>query len=184
MNKKELIIEKAADMFHEHGYHKLGIKSILDATQTPKGSFYHYFDSKEDLMVHVVDYHINGTSALIQQFPFSVEGMSNLFNCYFGKFEEFGYKRGCAIGNLAQELADESEVLRLKLLEWYNLFEGMICASLINDGVEEVEAKALASFIVSAFQGVLLKGKLERDNKTVEEFRHYIFEGLLPRYIS
>ena len=53
---KQRIIEAAADLFYRKGYHSVGINEVLAAAEAPKGSFYHYFDSKEDVARESIDY--------------------------------------------------------------------------------------------------------------------------------
>jgi len=40
-------------MFSEHGFHGIGLKDILSAVNIPKGSFYHYFESKEETISYL-----------------------------------------------------------------------------------------------------------------------------------
>ena len=47
-------------MLLRHGYHDLGLAGLLEATDTPKGSFYHYFKSKEDFALQVIDLYMEG----------------------------------------------------------------------------------------------------------------------------
>ena len=50
-------------MLLEHGYHDLGIQALLVATGTPKGSFYHHFEDKEDFALQVIDRYMQGVHA-------------------------------------------------------------------------------------------------------------------------
>ncbi|MGZ5433171.1 MAG: TetR/AcrR family transcriptional regulator, partial [Thermoanaerobaculia bacterium] len=40
---KQRLLDAGLNMLLEHGYNDLGIQAVLDATRTPKGSFYHHF---------------------------------------------------------------------------------------------------------------------------------------------
>lgn len=180
MDKRKYILEIAANLIHEHGYNNLGIKKILDEAKIPKGSFYHYFESKEDLALSVIDYHIENTRGFISTFEKNLDGLRAFFNSYFKRLTDMEYKRGCAIGNLALELSDEMESARLKLLEWFSVFEDGIYEMLLNSNLEQsIDERTLASFIVSAFEGVILKAKLEKNQIPIEEFEHYVFKVLL-----
>ncbi|MCT4620304.1 MAG: TetR/AcrR family transcriptional regulator [Marinisporobacter sp.] len=180
MNKKEMIIMTAADMIHQYGYNNVGIKKILDETKIPKGSFYYYFTSKEDLGINIIELYIDETKKLFSTIDKNIIGLKNFFNCYFRKFEEFGYKRGCPIGNLALELSDVNENFRLKLLEWSTFLEEGIYEILKSSKLKNnMDLKSLASFIISNFEGALLKAKLEKSLKAIDEFNYYIFEVLL-----
>lgn len=55
------------------------------------------------------------------------------------------------------------------------IFKILECSSL-NPGINK---KYLASFIVSAFEGALLKSKLEKCNKPLMEFNYFVFDILL-----
>ena len=41
------LLEQGMAMLLQRGYNDLGVASLLEATQIPKGSFYHHFSSKE-----------------------------------------------------------------------------------------------------------------------------------------
>ena len=55
MDKREKIIKISADLFHQYGYNSVGLSTILNKAEVPKGSFYHYFKSKEDLLIEAGD---------------------------------------------------------------------------------------------------------------------------------
>lgn len=80
MNKREAIIMTAARLIHEQGYHHVGIKSILDELSIPKGSFfYHYFKSKEDLGLAIIELYMRDTSNGINQSEKTLEGLNKFF---------------------------------------------------------------------------------------------------------
>ena len=53
---KQRILEAAAELFYRQGYHSVGINEVLAAAEAPKGSFYHYFDGKEDVAKEAIGY--------------------------------------------------------------------------------------------------------------------------------
>lgn len=53
--RRTAVIDVAAKMFAERGYHATSIEDLLGATGMTKGGLYHYMDSKEDLLMSVVD---------------------------------------------------------------------------------------------------------------------------------
>ena len=50
LDKRELILAKGSEVMTRRGYHGTGVLEIVQAARIPKGSFYHYFDSKEALI--------------------------------------------------------------------------------------------------------------------------------------
>lgn len=180
MQKKDEIIIIAANLMHECGYHNLGIKRVLDEANIPKGSFYHYFKSKEDLALQVIEYHIENTKKIFNQFDKSIGGLRDFFNVFFHLIEEMEYKKGCPIGNLILELADEKESFREKLLEWNNFLDSEIYKVLQESKLQdEIDLKKMASFIITSFEGAIMKSKLEKSREPIDAFSYYVFEVLL-----
>ena len=54
---RQRLIECAAKLFWKNGYSATGISEILRQTDLPKGSFYFYFKSKDDLATAVTEYY-------------------------------------------------------------------------------------------------------------------------------
>lgn len=52
---KAIIVEAAWDLFYKKGYEHTTIDDIVEASNTSKGSFYHYFRSKSDLLGTIPD---------------------------------------------------------------------------------------------------------------------------------
>lgn len=48
--KRELIIEKSLELFKEKGYENVTVDMIVEICKTSKGSFYHHFSSKADIL--------------------------------------------------------------------------------------------------------------------------------------
>jgi AcrR family transcriptional regulator len=49
---KENMCEIAIQMFREHGYENISINMICNRLQVTRGSFYHHFESKNDLLLY------------------------------------------------------------------------------------------------------------------------------------
>ena len=49
-NTKGRIVAAAWKLFYEQGYDNTTVEDIVFASETSKGSFYHYFGSKDDLL--------------------------------------------------------------------------------------------------------------------------------------
>lgn len=179
MDKREKIIKMSAELFHKYGYNSVGLSTILEEVGIPKGSFYYYFSSKEDLLIEVIRYFVNETIEIFNSFPKTIKGLFGFFNAYFNRFELLGFTRGCPIGNFALELCDVNENARQSLICWTQFLEKEIEQVLIEEKFDAGEAVKLSSFIVSAFEGVMLKAKIEKSKKPLGEFNYFIFKKLL-----
>ena len=54
---KDRIIRSASQLMHERGFEHVGVQEICLAADVRKGSFYHFFASKDDLIIDVLDHH-------------------------------------------------------------------------------------------------------------------------------
>ncbi len=52
---RDAIMEAALELFEKHGYHGVSVNDIVKACNTSKGGFYHYFQSKDDLLFEIHD---------------------------------------------------------------------------------------------------------------------------------
>jgi TetR/AcrR family transcriptional repressor of nem operon len=56
---KNRILEAGAEIIHLKGFYHTGIQEILSAAEVPKGSFYNYFESKDDFGLQLIDYFVD-----------------------------------------------------------------------------------------------------------------------------
>lgn len=54
---KERLIEVAQDLFYRDGFHTVGLDRILREVGVTKTTFYNHFESKEDLILEVLQHH-------------------------------------------------------------------------------------------------------------------------------
>ena len=118
---KQRLIDAGLKLLLEHGYNSLGIQAILDATELPKGSFYHHFKDKQDFALQVIDAYITEVHGVLDacltdtRYP-PLARVRNFFEIVMQKYREEGYL-GCLMGGLGQELSGTSDVFRQKI-EW------------------------------------------------------------------
>lgn len=117
------LIQAAKRLTYAHGYNAVGVKEICEQAGVNKGSFYHFFPSKRDLLLAVIDSHTEWLGGVVEQaadpqLP-PLERIHRLF-LLVGEFDEEikqrgGHTIGCPFGNLAAELNSQDPVIRKKL---------------------------------------------------------------------
>lgn len=183
------LLEIGMDIMIEKGYTNTGISEILTALQVPKGSFYHYFDSKENYAVEIIRHFDETYSTTLQTILRNQDNtpLQRLKEyCLSGKARMLAQecRKGCLIGNLSQEMADQSEVLRTELSivmrKWRDLF-----AACIEEGQQSgeirsgVSAEALAELFLSAWSGSVMRAKTVKQIEPMEVFIDLMFDTLL-----
>ncbi len=177
MDKREAIIFTAARLIHEQGYNKVGLKSILDELSIPKGSFYHYFKSKEDLGLSIIEIYIGDTKTCVEEVEQNLEGLKTFYGIFFDRLKALSLKRGCPVGNLILELSDQNEAFREKLYEWYDLLNSWTEKILIEASVTNAENKAKA--LTAAFEGSMMLSKLDKNTVHFDIFNSVTFEAII-----
>lgn len=174
----------------ERGYHGSGLQEILDAVRIPKGSFYNYFASKEEFAAEVVRHYIE---PFIRQLSAHLEAskgdalgaIRNYFDELIVELERQNFKGGCLLGNLMGEIGDTSELCRASLAfavhRYRNLLQcGLEMAQSEGNVRNDKSAKRIADLLVDAWQGALLRMKIEASAMPLKAFR----EELLGDYVK
>jgi len=88
------IITAARDLFHTQGYEKTTMRQVMGKLGIAKGTIYHYFRSKEELLEAVVSETVDEIEVMLEQFIESAEGNA------LQKLEQL-----IAAGNIEEEAA-------------------------------------------------------------------------------
>lgn len=81
--KRDLVIHVALNMFIEKGFDHVSVDDIIAATNTSKGTFYHYFKSKEDIAGEVTRKQMALIHTWVQQPTSKVESLEGHINRLF-----------------------------------------------------------------------------------------------------
>lgn len=189
-DKKQHIIESGLAVISEKGYNGTGVKEIVDSAGVPKGSFYTYFESKEDFAVEALEFAFSENERYMRELLLDGTSRQNARERLLGFFEankqctiDNGYKTGCIIGNLCQEMAGNSEQIREKtrcLFQRQNRILAQ-CIALAQDGQminTELDADKLAEYLLNAWQGALMRTKSCHSEQAIN-----VFIDMLPKLL-
>ncbi len=171
---KNLLLEVGTRIFSETGYTNSGIEAILQAADVPKGSFYNYFKSKEDFGLQVIDRFARFYDEQMDRcfHDASLRPLDRLrayFESIIARLDGQGCRHGCLVGTLSQEMAAQSEALRVRLEEvfetWVDRYaECLGEAQKAGDLPASLDVRALADFWLNAWQGAVLRAKTARSS--------------------
>ena len=189
LDKRELILAKGSQVMTRRGYHGTGVMEIVQAAGIPKGSFYHYFASKEDFAAEILEEY--WTSIETRHGPIfydarvkPLERIGQFFQALVLEHGEHEYSLGCLIGNLSLEMSNGSEQTRKRLADVLARWEGLL-ASCLREAQQRRElsethdAEALASVIVEGWEGAVMRGKVLRDGAPLQRFVSMVLPRLL-----
>lgn len=186
LDTKQQLLQHGMAMLLRQGYHDLGIAALLEATKTPKGSFYHYFKSKEDFGLQAIDLYMREVHAGLdhclgdESLP-PLQRVRRFFELTEEKYRSEGYL-GCLLGGLGQELSGISEVFRRKVEECFAEIESRMAACLEEairhgDLPKHTSAPRLAKLLINCWEGAALRSRLLKDPAPMREMLDFYFRA-------
>lgn len=183
---REKVLDQGVTLLMEQGYHGTGLQEILEAVQVPKGSFYNYFASKESFCAEVVQRYIepflDQLKAYLQNPQYdSLSAIRAYFDELIDELERRQFKGGCLLGNLMGEVGDTSEICRESLQRAVADYRNLLATGLArgqNEGRirSDLSAKKMADLLVNAWQGALLRMKIEKSVEPLKDCCHSLLE--------
>lgn len=182
---KRQLLEAGLTMLLERGYNDLGVQALLEATGTPKGSFYHHFASKEDFALQAVDLYMVGVhqgldAALANNGKPPLQRVRSFFEATREQYRSDGYL-GCMLGGLGQELAGASEVFRKKIDDCLTTIGKQIAICLAEAKVQGdlpkgADPRKMAMLLVNCWEGAALRSRLQRSPRPLDEMLDFYFQ--------
>ena len=162
---RQRLIECAAELFWKNGYSATGISEILKQTGLPKGSFYFYFKSKDDLATAVTEYY---QKILLEQFQSSSQ--ENDWESFIEEIFDYLSVRtsgqtfaGCPYAVMGMETALSKPAVASVFMEGLKKFEQIFQKVLLYSGLPQAHAAILSRRMLSIYQGYLLLGRINGD---------------------
>jgi len=183
-NKKHEILQQGFEVMYAKGYAATSIQDIADATGIPKGSFYHYFKTKELFTVEAITLYTDLVYEEMEQVLTDtilppLQRIRLLYQNRISYYQSRQFELGCFAGNLAVEVADSNEVLRLAVDEFFNRNRTLLVQCLYEaqdngDLNSEYDINEMAEFIVSSYEGALLRMKSVHNAQPLQIFQKYL----------
>ncbi|WP_168433420.1 TetR/AcrR family transcriptional regulator [Pontiella sulfatireligans] len=183
---KERILEAAEELMLERSFHSVGLKQILDAVKVPKGSFYYYFESKEQFGVEMMKHYMDQASVHKRSFLLNREKepdpLKRLFTYLEGSIafmDKHPGKFPCLAIKLASEVSDISAGMREELVkgfqDWINIYR-----EVLNDAVkagllpEDLDIDTEAELIQDHWAGAAQRAVIFQTSEPVRHTVEYI----------
>lgn len=179
------LIAVGQELFINSSFNSVGLNDILKHAGIPKGSFYHYFSSKEDFALQVVEQyhreHRASLEALIQDASLSpYRQLKTFYENSIEHFSDVEFCQGCLMANLSQEIADVNEKMRSEISKFSTEMVSMIAECLermenneLNLG--HLEPSEAAQVLENSWTGAIMKMKLEKSRAPLDVFMKFFF---------
>ena len=183
---RERILKTAFQLFHEQGYNATGVSTILHEAGVNAGSMYHFFESKDDLLLQVLEFSLGylGPAVMDPVEAKTADPVARIFallDHYRSRLDRHGCRLGCPMGNMALEICDGNADARALV---HRNFEHWIdrVAGWLDEGGDRippgVDRRQLARFVLTVMEGGVMQsraaGRLEPFDAAVEALRDYL----------
>lgn len=180
------LIEAARDVIFAHSYEGVSVDELCAAARVNKSSFYHFFPSKQALLLAAIDrqWEWFEQTALTPTFMDHDTPPQERMLRFFDQVQERqhtqkranGHMRGCPAGNLTLELSTENEVIRTRIerffREWLRYFEQALREAKEQGIVPPtLDVNATAHMLLAYFEGVMLMAKGRNDPSLIASLR-------------
>jgi TetR/AcrR family transcriptional repressor of nem operon len=178
---------------HAHGYAAVGVKELCERAGVSRGSFYHFFPSKRDLALAVLDgrWDVFKEQMLEPAFSEDVPTSEKLRRLFVGAFEfqralkdATGLTQGCPFGNLALELSAQDDVIQGKIQEVFERLTGRF-EEVLREGESSGELPAMdtertAQAVLAYLEGAFLLAKTYDDPSVMERLAEGVNHLVIP----
>ena len=185
---RESILEQAYPIILRKGFQASGLQQILSTAGIPKGSFYHYFKSKEQFGLALIDYFIKIIWAelkvhLDRRDLSPIERLRAYFRASADLFQSMNYEGGCPIGNIAQEMSDQNPLFRNKIEGIYastiDVFKKILNEAVSRgDLPDEFDVSGWSVFLFNSWEGSIIHMKVTRSLDPLLIFDSIVFDTL------
>jgi TetR/AcrR family transcriptional regulator, transcriptional repressor for nem operon len=190
LSTRERLMDTAIALFWQKGYANTSMSDLLAAAKANSGSFYHFFSSKEDLLLAVLDRYF--TLLYPQMLAPAWEGIDDPIERIFALLARYrililqtGCTYGCPIGRLALEISPEQQEVHRRLAKNFDGWTAAVreCLERAADRLPaDIDRERLSGFVLAVMEGGVMLSRSHRDVKpfdqAVAELRAY-FNRLL-----
>ncbi|HTK08569.1 MAG TPA: TetR/AcrR family transcriptional regulator [Ktedonobacteraceae bacterium] len=182
---RQRLIEAARNVIFAHSYEAVSVDELCVAAGVTKSSFYHFFSSKQDLVLAAIETqwqwfeqsvlapifldHSPPQERIVRFFELTLEGQQ-------AYKQSSGSMRGCPAGNLTLEMSTVDELIRTRIArffqEWLKYIERMLEDAKESGSVPATLDTALtAQALLAYFEGVMLLAKGRNDPSLLHTLR-------------
>ena len=182
------ILNAATDLFHEFGYNGTSVQDIVSKANVPKGSFYNYFKSKEELAIATSDALYPYALSLLELDNTSspVSRLRKYFRLTLKEMQRYHYVRGCLVGNFASEITNATPALKRRITQHLDEATRRIAvvvsqaqtAGEMDSGLPTMD---VSRFILNSLYGAIFRSKTDRTERPMRLLERFALDPFLIR---
>jgi TetR/AcrR family transcriptional regulator, transcriptional repressor for nem operon len=183
---REDILKAGLKVMFQAGYNGATVRDICATAGAPQGSFTNHFRSKVVFAQEVLDRYFANLKGYVSQALNDNsltprQRLKRYLDIISGALEADQWNRGCLIGDFSLETVSQSDRLRRRLEAIFEEWRGPFAACIAEaQAIGEIDATFdpmdLAEFLLSSWEGAILRMKVERGPAALERFKNIVFQ--------
>ena len=162
----------AGELFWRQGYAQTGVSSIMKRARATSGSFYHFFPTKEDLLVAVIDTVADKLESEVlapaeEASSDAAERIGIVTGAYLRSVEAGPADFGLPLGSLVRELGSDHEAARRRIDALMENLTARIAGWLAEDG-DRFDRPELATLVVAVLEGAAVMATARRSRAPLD----------------
>lgn len=183
MNKKEIVIEKARELFTEYGYKKVSMDEIAKEANVTKKTIYTYFKDKDSMFQYFILEELEKMKSLLEE----KKKKSSSFISFVSEslYYVLSYRKNSKlVSTIIKEVSQDKEAkagifLKLYDTEIINYIENSMKEEIEAGNIKECDSRLTAFIIYKVYIAIMFEYERELDEeKVTKEITSILKDGL------
>ncbi|MFJ9722366.1 TetR/AcrR family transcriptional regulator [Streptomyces sp. NPDC101209] len=167
---RERMVFSAAQLIRRDGVAATGMREVAAHADAPRGSLQHYFPGgKEQLVNEAVSWAGRYAARRVARFLAALDEptpsglFAGMVRQWTDEYASDGFAAGCPVAAATVDWAESVPSTREAVAAAFATWTTPVAQALVDMGVPEERAGALATLMISALEGAILIARAERD---------------------
>ena len=185
---RQQLIQATIDLVWLESYGAVSVDAICERAKVKKGSFYHFFKSKDDLVIAALDAHWEGRKPALEQMFAPANPPLERLRLYFESVYrrqsdlalKFGRPPGCLYGKVGVEVGGDSEIGKKvqQIMAAYVAYYESALADAAKQGIPLTDIPGKARALFAYMEGVLTQARIQDDHEIMKNLGKSAFQFL------
>lgn len=162
---RQHIVDVADNLFYQKGYNRTSFTDIAETSEIPRGNFYYYFKTKDEILTAVIKHRTTMMQSMLktweQEYKTPLERLKR-FAHILRIEEKDACQYGCPLGSLTIELGKAQQELQAQAKGMFDVFKTWLIKQFSELGYPE-KADYLAMQLMSRVQGIVVMAHAYHD---------------------
>lgn len=187
-----VLVKAATKLMLAKGYAATSLDEICAQAHLTKGSLFHYFESKEDLGLAVLEQYFSRVFSKLEEARAAhtdpLEKVCNCIDLLIVASQSYPLREGCLLGRFTQELSETHSRFRQRCADYFGRWRAVLqqdleAACRATDH-RHLDPRAFADYLLATLEGALILSRAQADHtvvaRTLELAKQHVQHSFRP----